>query len=218
MKKVISLSLALALSFVVFSQEVMKEGIIISKQTMSSDNEQMKAQLAMMGEMESITYFKGAKTRAELSNPMSGNVTTITDAETKETLTLMDNLAMGKKYMLQKTEITDEQLDKITVVVGDKTKTVLGYECKQYIVTMNEEAGAIEMELYTTESIPVATQQLAMLGNKLKGFPLYMTVKINQMGSVMIITTEVTEIKREAVSDDKFDMTPPEGYEKMSKQ
>ena len=34
------------------------------------------------------------------------------------------------------------------------------------------------------------------------------------MGAEIIIKMEATELKNEAVSDDKFDMTPLEGYEK----
>ena len=37
-------------------------------------------------------------------------------------------------------------------------------------------------------------------------------MNINQMGMDIHIVTEVTEIKSVPVSDDKFDMTPPNGY------
>ncbi len=120
--------------------------------------------------------------------------------------------------MLQKIEIADEELKNITVVAGDETKMVLGYECKQYAVTINKDGVNMEMELFTSETIPVVSQQTAMLGDKLKGFPRYMTMTMDQMGSKMTVTTEVTEIKKEKVSDDKFDMTLPESYEKMTGQ
>ena len=217
MKKIL-VSLALFLIVTVSAQDALKEGVIISKQTMSSDNEQMKAQFEMMGEMLSTTYFKDTKSRSELANPMTGNVTTISDTETHEVLVLMDNPMYGKKYMLQKNEVTEEQIKNIDVVAGDEIKTVLGYECKQYTVKINQSGVEMKMELFTTEAIPVVSQQTAILGDKLKGFPLYMTMDMNQMGSMMTVTTEVTEIKKEKVSDDKFDMTPPEGYEKRAGQ
>jgi len=217
MKRILLL-LALSLTVMVSAQDKLLEGIIVSKQTISSNNEQMNTQLAMMGDIQTTTYFKDGKTRSELYNPMSGDIVTISNAATKETLMLMDNPAMGKKYMLKKTEIKDKDLEKIKVIAGDKTKTVLGYICNQFIVSLNQDGTDMEMEIYTTESIPAASDQLAMLGKKLKGFPLYMTIKVNQMGSDMLITTEVTEIKRESVSNDKFNMTPPEGYENMGGQ
>ena len=38
---------------------------------------------------------------------------------------------------------------------------------------------------------------------------------MSQMGSTIEVVSEVTEIKKEKVSDDKFSLTPPEGFEKM---
>ena len=40
-------------------------------------------------------------------------------------------------------------------------------------------------------------------------------MKINQMGSDITTVTTVTSIDKESVADDKFSMTPPEGYEEM---
>ena len=55
------------------------------------------------------------------------------------------------------------------------------------------------------------------MGTKVEGFPLYMEMNMSQMGMNIKIIHEVTEINKETVSDDKFDMTPPEGYEKTDK-
>ena len=213
MKKLFTF-LALSLTILLSAQEKLTEGIVISTQKMTTDNAQLKAQLEMMGDMQTTTYFKNNKSRSELSNPMSGDVITITDTETKETLMLMDNPTLGKKYMLQKAE----DLENIEVVEGKETKIILGYTCKQYTVTVNQGGVDMTMNLFTTEAISAEAQQTAMLGDKLKGFPLYMSMSMNQMGNDMMIITEVTEIKKEVVSDDIFSMTPPEGYEKMSGQ
>ncbi len=214
MKKLILL-LTLLLCITALAQEKLTEGVITTKQTMSSDNEEMQAQFATIGDMTTTTYFKGDKARSEVSSPMTGDIITISNGETNEVLMLMDNPMLGKQYALQKNEVTEDQLEKINVVAGSETKTVLGYECKQYMVTLSQDGVKMEMELFTTEAIPVASQQAAMLGDKLKGYPLYMKITMDQMENKMIITTEVTEIKKGAVSNDKFDMTPPAGYEKM---
>ncbi len=42
-------------------------------------------------------------------------------------------------------------------------------------------------------------------------------MNMNQMGMDMTMTMEVTAVNGEAVSADKFDMTPPEGYKKVDK-
>lgn len=217
MKKLFALFL-LSFTIIVSAQEKITEGIVISNQKMTTDNEQLKAQLETMGDIKTRTYFKYKKSRSELSNPMSGDVITISDVETMETLMLMDSPMLGKKYMLQKTDGTDESLKGVEVVEGKETKTILGYICKQFTVIMNKDGLDMKMEMFTTEDILAESQQTAMLGEKIKGFPMYMTITMNQMGSNMTIITEVVEIKNDTVSDDMFNMTPPEGYEKMTGQ
>lgn len=214
MKKLL-IAFVAVFSLTLTAQDKLTEGKIVSKQTLSSDNEMLMQQLAQMGEMETTTYFKNTKSRTELSNPMSGDVTTITNAETNEVLTLMNNPMLGKKYTYQKIEDMEEATKDIVVVAGDKTKDILGYKCKQYTVSIDKDGVKMTMDLYTTEAIPVSSQQTAMLGNKLKGFALYAEMDMDQMGNKFKITTEVTEISKEAVSDAIFSMTPPEGYEDM---
>lgn len=214
MKKLI-VFVALAFGMMVSAQEKMNEGIIISKQTIKSDNEQAQERFAMMGDVITTTYFKNNKSRSELKNPMSGDIVTIMDTNTKEILVLMDSPGLGKKYVKQKREISEEQLKTINIVEGDKTKTILGYKCKQYLVTIIQNGAVVEMEIYTTTKIPIVATQTAMLGDKLKGFPLYMVMKMNQMGVDMTVTTEVTEINSAKVLDEKLSLTPPEGYTKI---
>jgi hypothetical protein len=172
----------------------------------------------MMGKMETITFFKHKSSRSELNNPMSGDITTIINADKNEMLMLMSNPMLGKMYTLQKNLVNEEDLKNITVVESDKTKTVLGYKCKLYLATINKDGVKMEMEIYTTEAIPVVSQQATALGDKVKGFPLYMAIKMNQMGADMTITTEVTKIEKQTVSDKMFDTTPPEGYKNMEEQ
>jgi hypothetical protein len=217
MKKLLFL-LALSFALTISAQDKITEGVVISKQTMTSDNDQLNGQLAMMGDMQTTTYFKDYKSRSELSNPMSGDVTTITDTKSKQTLMLMDNPMLGKKYMLQKAEDFDEAINNSEVVEGDETKTILGYDCKEYKVKMKKDGMEVEMKMFVTDAILADSQQTALLGDKLKGFPLYTVLEMSQVGSKMIITTEVIEIKKESVADDVFSLTPPEGYEKMQGQ
>lgn len=215
MKKLLCI-LFVAVSISTIAQEKFTEGIITMKQTMDSPNEQVKAMLAEMGDMVTITYVDGAKSRSESSNPMSGDVTVIIDSESNELLQLMDIPQMGKKFVSQKMEITEEMKKSITVVEGSETKDVLGYNCKQYIITMKQETGDMKMEMFITDKIEgVMTQQTAMLGDKIKGYPLYMIITMNQMGAEIMVTSEVTKMDAQPVDDAKFSLTPPEGYTKM---
>ena len=215
MKKILALGLILTFNIVAVAQEKITEGIITTKQTISSENEAVKAQLESMGELKAITYFKGSKSRAEVSNQMTGNITVIADADEMKSLTLMDS-GMGKNYMIQSTDLSEEQLNAITISEGTETKTVMGYECKEQIVTVSQAGVEVKMRMFTTDKIaPIITQQTAMLGNKIKGFPMYITMSMNQQGMDMTITTEVTKIEKTAVAEDKFSMTPPEGYTEL---
>ncbi|MBT8245204.1 hypothetical protein [Winogradskyella sp.] len=216
MKKLLLFMIALGLSFTTIAQEKFTEGVITMKQNMTSPNEQVNASLSMIGEMITTTYVDGSKSRTESSNPMSGDITVIIDSESNELLQLMDVPGMGKKYVSQKMEITEEMLNNIVVTKGTETKNVLGYDLEHYIITINQEGSEMKMEMFITDKIEgVMTQQTAMLGNKVKGYPLHMVMTMNQMGSEIVIITEVTKMDAQAVDDNKFSLTPPEGYTKM---
>lgn len=213
MRKLVFMTLCI-LSMSMYAQTQIDEGIVISKQTMSSDNEQMNAQLAMLGDMISTTYFKNDKTRSETSNPMTGTTVFIADNVSKKSLVLMDNAMIGKKYMESDIAPTEEDLKNVTIEKTNEKKTVLGYDCTKYNVTMNKDGAAVKMAIYTTEKLKAISQQTAAFGSDFSGFPLYMTFAIEQQGMTMDLVIEVTEIKAEKISDDKFIMTPPEGYSK----
>ena len=203
------------LSISLSAQAELNEGILISNQTMTSDNETVNQQLQAMGGTTSTTYFKGDKSRNESSSAMSGDMTIIIDGSAKQMLMLMNQPVMGKKYTVQSTEPSAEDLASMTVEKGAETKTVLGYECQQYIVKSNQNGQAIEMHMYTTTKINALSQNTTAMAGKVEGYPLYFVVKMNQMGSNIEIINEVTEIKEETVSTELFSLTPPEGYEKM---
>jgi hypothetical protein len=217
MKKLILLSLAVVFSLVATAQDKITEGVITTKQTLSTDNAQMQATFDQMGDMMATTYFKGTKSRVEMSNPMSGDMVVISDQDKMQSLTLMDSPMMGgKKFMLQTVEVTPEMLENISVEEGSATKTILGYECKEKIVTMVQDGVEVKMSMFTTDEIvPVMTQQTSMLGDKISGYPMFMVMNMNQQGMAMTMTMEVMKLDKTSVSDDKFNMTPPEGYTKM---
>ncbi|WP_417875558.1 DUF4412 domain-containing protein [Winogradskyella sediminis] len=215
MKKILVLGLALMLNMVATAQDQMQEGVLMAKQTMASDNEQMNAQLKAMGDSEATTYFKGTKSRSETSNPMTGDMTIIVDGEEKQMLMLIDQLGVGKKYILQSFVPSEEDLKSVTVEKGSETKTVMGYECQQYIVKMKQNGQDVEMQMFTTDKISASSHNTTAMGDQVEGYPLYFVMKMNQMGASIEVTSEVTEIKQESVSDDKLSLTPPEGYTKM---
>ena len=202
-------------SITMLAQDTLTEGMLISNQTITSDNPAIDAQLALMGEMKTTTYFKDSKSRSELSNPMSGDVTTIIDTDSNKMLMMMKNPMVGNKYMLKSIEVSEEDAKNVTVTKGDAKKTVLGYECQQYFVTLKKDGQEVSAELYVTDKIPVTTQMTGTFGDQLNGFPMYSEMTMEQMGAKMTIKTEVTEINKQEVDATKFDMTPPEGFDLM---
>jgi len=215
MKKSILLLLAITLSFTSFAQDKFVEGKVISTQTMSSDDEAMNSQLAMIGDVITTTYVKGTKSRSEVSSPMTGDVVTITDMDAKKMLMLMDNPMSGKNYMEMSTDLKAAQVENVDVKNRDDKKTILGYDCDGYDVTMTAGGQTVEMTLYTTKKINAYSQQSQMYGDKIEGFPMYFTMNMNQMGKTITIESTVTDIKEDVIANDMFNMTPPEGYTEM---
>ena len=217
MKKLIFILLA-SFSLVSVAQEELKEGVISSKMTMSSDNAEMNSQLQMMGETKITTYFKEDRVRAETSSPMSGETITIVDKEKEKVLTLLNNPMYGKKFSIADYEEPEELGDDIKITKGNQTKTILGYDCKQYNVTMKAEGVDMTMEIFATDQIKAQTQETSQFGDKLDGFPLHMKINVLQQGMKMTMLYDVTDVQNEAVPNELFNLTPPEGYSKMDDQ
>ena len=217
MKKVIVLFVAL-ISLNIAAQKEVKEGVMTMKMTMSTDNEQAKATFAMIGDIAVTTYFKGQKSRTEQNNQMTGENISIVDNNAKKVLVLINNPMMGKKYTESDFSDADEDAKELTVKANGETKTIVGYECKGYDITGEKDGVTVNMTMYTTDKIVAPTQNTSMLGDKLKGYPMYMIMNMNQGGIDMKITMEVTEVKDEKVDESKFAMTVPEGYEKLAAQ
>ncbi|WAC01758.1 DUF4412 domain-containing protein [Lacinutrix neustonica] len=217
MKKILIL-VAFAIGFAVNAQDKLNEGVLVSKQTITSKNEQVQAQLAMMGDMVSETYFKGSKSRAEMSNPMTGDITTISDGDSKEVRVLMDNPQAGKMYNTKSINDAELASKEIIVTKGEESKTILDYNCQQYFVTIKDGDNEMNIELFVTDKIQAFSADSSLYKDKIEGFPLYSSMDINQNGMDMTVTSQVTAIRKEGVSDDKFVMVPPSGYTKIEGQ
>jgi len=213
MRKLLSI-LFIAFSVSVFAQSAISEGKATTKTTMSSSNSEVNAQFAMIGDIQSVTYFKNNFSRTETANIMTGNSVNIIDGNSKEMLMYMDNSMIGKQYIKKSIVPSEEDLKGVKVEKTSETKDFLGYSCTKYVATVEKNGGKMNMEIYTTDKISAISGQTANLGTAYEGFPLFIKMMTNQQGIDMTITMEVTDIKAESVSSDIFDMTPPEGYKK----
>lgn len=213
--KQLFLTLSMTVAMLGFSQPKITEGIVTSKQTMSSDNEAMNQQLAMIGDMVITTYFKEDKTRTELSSPMTGEVISIFDSKAGQIMMMMNNPVMGKKYVLKPMANTEISPNMVDVKKGSANKVILGYECQQYFVTISQGGTEVSMEMFTTKDIAALNKETLNFGPDYDGgFPLYLEIKTNSQGANFNIKQEVTAITKNTVDDEKFNMTPPTGYEK----
>ena len=217
MKKIITLVLTLTCYFSLAAQDVITEGVFTTKQTIKTDNEAVQAQLAMMGDMVSTTYFRDFMSRVELSNPMTGDVTVVFNSKTQEGLTLMNNPTLGKKFVLTSAKDPVPIMNNMKIEKGTNNRTILGYDCEEVILTYTENENELKMIFYTTDKIsPILNQRTMQYGNEIGGFPMYSEATIYQGDIKMTIIAEVTEIKDEAINDSKLSLTPPEGYTEMN--
>lgn len=216
MKKIILL-LLIAVNHITFAQDELNEGIITTKTTMSSENPQVNSQLTMLGDLITTVYFKNNKSRSEMNNPMAGQTITIIDTDVETMLLLMDNPMLGKKYSKNDLKITEDDLKEIVITENGESKTVLNYVCKGYDVVVNKSGLETKMVMFVTDKIMAPTQNNVMLGDKLKGYPLYMMMNVKQMGAEMNLKIEATAIEAGQVDDAKFALDIPEGYEEIKK-
>ncbi|WP_430412061.1 DUF4412 domain-containing protein [Kordia sp.] len=206
------LLITLVTSIQVFSQEkhneekpqvnIFNEGYFVSK-NIQKDN--LESDI-----LNSITYFKNNKLRSESPYYVgSGQTILIVDIETNETLALTDHPYYGKTFSLKKKNSKEDQKEKYEVVLGNKKRKILGYNCQQYIIKINE---SIQFEVFGTKEINTTylknVNKTKPLASKV-GFILYR--KVISEGETQSIS-EVVKIVSEPVSDKKFSLTPPKEY------
>ncbi|PSG91758.1 hypothetical protein C7H52_01180 [Aurantibacter aestuarii] len=193
------------------AQNKIEEGVVISTQKMSSPNPEVAAQLAMVGDVVTTTQFKKGKMHTQVNSIMMGNNTTIMDSDAKKMLVLSESMN-GKTYVMKDIDPNEEEVDKFDITKGDETKTILGYECQEYNVAVNEGGVKMNMTVFTTDKIKAQNEQLNKMGSKLEGYPMYMKIEMNQGGMDMIIESEVTKVEAKPIKDEVFSLKIPEGY------
>lgn len=198
-------------SFTMIAQNKIEEGVVISTQKMSSPNPEVAAQLAMVGDVVTTTQFKKGKMHTQVNSIMMGNNTTIMDSDAKKMLVLSESMN-GKTYVMKDIDPNEEEVDKFDITKGDETKNILGYECQEYNVAVNEGGVKMNMTVFTTDKIKAQNEQLNKMGSKLEGYPMYMKIEMNQGGMDMIIESEVTKVEAKPIKDEVFSLKIPEGY------
>jgi hypothetical protein len=151
-----------------------------------------------------------------IANLMNGMIKMDVRMDNKKNLGIMLMDMMGQKKVV---EMAEEDLNNskpknqkpTEVVYTKKYKKIAGYKCQEARVSVE---GMDEPAIvYITEKIkPSNLGDVSMMQfTGLKGFPL--SWKIEQQG--MIINMVATEVSLDKLPKSTFDMTVPEGYEKM---
>lgn len=197
--RTLTLTLALLLSLVSFSQEDF-EGVIQYEISYDDMNDQMKAMESMLPNKMTVEV-KDGMAKTIQPNPMGSETVVISNNETGETLTLMD--MMGTKIAL-KTSSEDlekqQEENEVEIEYVDETEEIAGYTCKKAIVTSAEGS---EVIVFYTEELPGANVGSV---KQVKGFPMKM--EINQEMFTMV--SKVTSVEKKKVK--KIKMEVPEDY------
>ena len=132
--KIVSI-FTLLLGFTLATSAQISEAKIVYDIKMSSDNPELEMQLSMMQGSSLEMVFSGEKSRQKVSMGGFMNTTTISDAKTGETLTLIDGM-MGKMAVRMNSDDDDDEADDndIEFEFVNETKNILGYTCHKALM------------------------------------------------------------------------------------
>jgi hypothetical protein len=159
---------------------------------------------------EVVYTFKGPKVHT-LMKTAYGNVSTITNSETKEQVVLYD--MMGQKMALTSTKEETEQaikdLPSMKINITNETKKILNYNCKKIEVS----DGKATLYVYVTDEINIPNPNWNTQFKDINGVMLEYSQKASPDADALITFT-AKEVKKSKVKDNIFDI--PTDYKKMS--
>lgn len=206
MKRIL-LTLAVVLVSIGFTNAQAEEGHITYKISIESDD------AAMASMMEGSTFeifFKGEKSRIDMSMGMMFSMVTITDG--KDILMLMGGM-MGKKAVLtSKKDLEKEGKDEgpdLDVKLVSGKKKVAGYDCKKAIIM---DGDGNEIVYWYTEKLKLADPGQSNAQGKIPGIAL--AFEMDRQG--MVMSYMATSVEESIKDKSLFKMVIPDGYEKMT--
>lgn len=211
MKKIFLFSLLVFLSTIIQAQSF--EGKIVFNVTINGiDDPQASAMLPK----EATAYFKGTKSRMEMSLMMGMKNVTITDGATNKSTTLMD--LMGNKYAIDNsTDKTTEESKKLyesaKVSITNEKKKIAGYTCTKAIVefpSLTSKGQTEKIEMWFTKELSLNKSYANGPMSKIDGSVL--EFNINQGAFVMNLSAK--EVLKQNVSDELFIV--PSNYKIMT--
>lgn len=209
MKQLKLLVLMLFSATIAFAQP--QEGKLAFTLNMTSDNESLQSQLAMLQGATLTVYYDKNFSRSETNIPMFMKTTFVFDNTNQTGLMLMSGM-MGKKAM----EISKEDSDKseesnanITFTKTNETKKILGFNCTKYIATFEDGQTG---DFWVTKEIGASKKVLQGISSDLEGFPLEFSSHQRGVTTKFTATTFEDNLNGENKSE-LFSLAIPEGYE-----
>jgi hypothetical protein len=221
MKNLINLSLFLFLTLSTFmgvsAQKTMSDGTITYELKLEKDN----PMAGMLNGTNMVLSFKGSLMKTSV-NIMGGmmSMNIVMDNSAKKGVMLVSAPMMGKNMAVEMTEKDfadaeqkqkeNQSKAKVTYNKNNKKK-IAGYKC--YQATAKVDGMPDGVILYLTDKIkPVGQSQIQNQIPGLSGFPL--AFEVNQAG--MKILFEASKVDKLTPSDKEFDMSIPEGFDKVT--
>ena len=188
------------------------EAKIVYEMKMASDNPELEMQLSMMQGSKLELVFADNKSRQNVSMGGFMSTTTISDAQTGETLTLMDGM-MGKIAMkMNVNDVNEEEMEEesIEFEFTDETKEILGYTCYK-AVSVDEEGN--ESTFWYSKEIQAPKTESQYIQKQLPGMPLEFQIISPEVTMTFSATEFASKLKK---ADKNFSMDIPEGYSEMT--
>lgn len=209
MKKLLLVTALIFISVSALAQKKIKEGVINTTQSFYINGKLIKKEFQ-------IIYFDGLKSNIESYSSLSGHSNLIYDVEKKQMLTLLKTSIKDKKYHLNAITSSNRNSNSIKLTRGNKTKNILGFDCKEEIVKLKKNGIDLTITMFTTDKINfVVNNETIDLVNVVNGHPMYSEIVLKQDGVVSKIVTKTVMVKGQNVSKEKFSLKPPKGYTKM---
>ena len=152
---------------------------------------------------EMISKITADKQSAFIKSDMM-EIKIISDAVTQETFNMMS--MMGQKVVIKSTAAQLSDLKKkegitTSFKTTNETKTIAGYLCKKFIVTVKSKDGKeMSMDEYFTDDIDVSRFMFSNTFPEIKGFPMEFTMNVGPVS----LRCNVHSIKKEGIPVSEF--------------
>ena len=217
--KYVLFSFLFLMGFSINAQNLDQGSIKMEITDVSSDNEQVAAQLEMMKGAETEYFFN--KDKSLVNANMMGGMIKIQSLvnNSDEHMTLLFD-AMGQKMMVESTKKerdgamgseAKEMAESMNVTYDEKdTKEILGYKCIKATIDSGADS-PMKFSMYVSKDIKANNKMIQGLqGIELDGFPLEYVMEMQEMK----MTYSATDLKK--TLDEKVFDVKTSGFQKMT--